>query len=64
MHKNTQDDLIKAAAGMMSDARFAIVIVDSATALFRTEFVGRGELASRQNQLGMPLLARAPAGLF
>ncbi len=37
---------------MMSDARFAIVIVDSATALLRTEFVGRGELASRQNQLG------------
>eukprot|EP00208_Stichococcus_sp_RCC1054_P001661 CAMPEP_0206145472 /NCGR_PEP_ID=MMETSP1473-20131121/27460_1 /ASSEMBLY_ACC=CAM_ASM_001109 /TAXON_ID=1461547 /ORGANISM="Stichococcus sp, Strain RCC1054" /LENGTH=267 /DNA_ID=CAMNT_0053541703 /DNA_START=127 /DNA_END=927 /DNA_ORIENTATION=- len=58
-----QDELIKAAAGMMSDARFAVVIVDSATALFRTEFVGRGELASRQNQLGRFLrnLARLAA---
>lgn len=47
-----QDDLIKVAAGMMSESRFAIIIVDSATALFRTEFTGRGELAPRQNQLG------------
>lgn len=48
-----QDDLIRAAAGMMSESRFAIIIVDSATALFRTEFTGRGELAMRQNQLGV-----------
>jgi DNA repair protein RAD51 len=33
-------------------ARFALVIVDSATALFRTDFSGRGELSARQIRLG------------
>jgi DNA repair protein RAD51 len=47
-----QLQLLAAAASMMSEARFALLIVDSATALYRTEFTGRGELASRQNQLG------------
>jgi DNA repair protein RAD51 len=28
--------------------RFALMIVDSATALYRTDFSGRGELAARQ----------------
>jgi RecA/RadA recombinase len=32
--------------------RFALVVVDSATALFRSEFIGRGELANRQQLLG------------
>ena len=32
--------------------RFAIVIVDSATALYRVDYNGRGELASRQLHLG------------
>ena len=31
---------------------FGLLVVDSATALFRNEFVGRGELAGRQQQLG------------
>lgn len=30
---------------------FAILIVDSATALYRTDYVGRGELADRQAHL-------------
>ncbi|GBF99352.1 DNA repair protein RAD51 [Raphidocelis subcapitata] len=47
-----QQTLLATAAGMMADSRFALIVVDSATALFRTEFVGRGELAARQNQLG------------
>lgn len=47
-----QQQLLAMAAGLMADSRFALVVVDSATALFRTEFVGRGELAARQNQLG------------
>ena len=47
-----QQQLLMTAAGMMADARFALIVVDSATALFRSEFVGRGELASRQNMLG------------
>ena len=48
-HQNT---LLVAAAGMMSESRFALVVVDSATALYRTEFNGRGELAARQIHLG------------
>ena len=31
--------------------RFALMIVDSATALFRTDYSGRGELAARQLHL-------------
>ena len=85
-----QQQLLIQAAAMMAESRFAVLIVDSATALFRcgagrggrgsraghassrraaplpavapspsspaprrrSEFVGRGELAARQNQLG------------
>jgi DNA repair protein RAD51 len=47
-----QNNLLVAAAGMMSESRFALVIVDSATALYRTEYMGRGELAARQIALG------------
>ncbi|KAI8463445.1 MAG: DNA recombination and repair protein Rad51 [Monoraphidium minutum] len=47
-----QQTLLAAAAGMMADSRFALIVVDSATALHRTEYVGRGELAARQNSLG------------
>lgn len=47
-----QQQLLAAAAGMMADSRFALIVVDSATALYRSEFVGRGELAARQNSLG------------
>ncbi|CDJ40865.1 DNA repair protein, putative [Eimeria tenella] len=36
---------------MMSEARFALLVVDSATGLYRSEFVGRGELAARQGHL-------------
>jgi DNA repair protein RAD51 len=35
----------------MSCFRFCLLIVDSCTALYRTDFNGRGELASRQNHL-------------
>jgi DNA repair protein RAD51 len=51
--------LLQAAAGMMAESRFALVIVDSATALYRSEFNGRGELAARQIQLGRFLRALA-----
>lgn len=43
-----QMQLLVAAASMMSEARFALVVVDSATALYRSEFKGRGELSERQ----------------
>ncbi|KAF6255447.1 putative DNA repair protein rad51 [Scenedesmus sp. NREL 46B-D3] len=54
-----QCSLLQAAAGMMAESRFALVIVDSATALYRSEFNGRGELAARQIQLGRFLRALA-----
>jgi len=47
-----QSQLLLAAASMMAEARFALVVVDSATALYRTEFNGRGELSARQIHLG------------
>jgi DNA repair protein RAD51 len=46
-----QLSLLSAAAGMMAENRFAIIIVDSATALYRSEYDGRGELSARQAHL-------------
>jgi len=47
-----QMKLLVEANKMMCESRFAVVIVDSATALFRTDFQGRGELSARQIKLG------------
>lgn len=47
-----QQSLLVCAAEMMSEQRFAVVIVDSATALYRVEYKGRGELSERQVHLG------------
>ncbi|GFR50608.1 hypothetical protein Agub_g12691 [Astrephomene gubernaculifera] len=49
--------LLQDAASMLADSRFALLIVDSATALYRTEFNGRGELSVRQIHLGRFLRA-------
>ncbi|CAM9161680.1 unnamed protein product [Chrysoparadoxa australica] len=46
-----QMDLLKAASAMMAEDRYALLIIDSATALFRTDYCGRGELSERQMQL-------------
>lgn len=46
-----QSRLLLEAASMMVEARFAVIIVDSATALYRTDFAGRGELSARQMHL-------------
>ena len=46
-----QMQLLEQAAAMMSESRYVLVIVDSATALFRTDYSGRGELAERQQKL-------------
>eukprot|EP01138_Halocafeteria_seosinensis_P015411 gb/GECG01015728.1/.p1 GENE.gb/GECG01015728.1/~~gb/GECG01015728.1/.p1 ORF type:complete len:302 (+),score=15.35 gb/GECG01015728.1/:1-906(+) len=43
--------LLEHACAMMTEQRYAILIVDSATALFRTDYNGRGELAARQMKL-------------
>lgn len=37
--------------------RYALIIVDSATALYRTDYSGRGELASRQQHMAKFLRA-------
>ncbi|TNJ30195.1 DNA repair protein RAD51 [Giardia muris] len=47
-----QAELIAAAPSQMSEAKYALMVVDSLTALFRVDFVGRGELADRQQHLG------------
>ncbi|KAF8821802.1 putative Dna repair protein RAD51 [Cardiosporidium cionae] len=46
-----QLELLLEASAMMAESRFALLIVDSATALYRSEYIGRGELASRQTHL-------------
>ena len=46
-----QNQLLIQASAMMSESRFALLIVDSATALYRTDFSGRGELSARQMHL-------------
>jgi DNA repair protein RAD51 len=50
-------ELLKMAAAIMSQDRYALLVVDSATALFRTDYMGRGELSERQMQLGQFLRA-------
>lgn len=47
-----QAQLLMAAASMMADSRFALIVVDSVTALYRVEYQGRGELSARQIHLG------------
>ena len=52
-HNSEQQlELLQDAAALMSESRFALMIVDSATALYRTDYTGRGELSERQMHLG------------
>ena len=46
-----QNKLLIQAAALMCENRFALMIVDSATALYRTDYSGRGELSARQMSL-------------
>jgi len=46
-----QSKLLLHAAAMMAEQRYALLVVDSATALYRTDYSGRGELAARQMHL-------------
>ncbi|KJE95065.1 DNA repair protein RAD51 1 [Capsaspora owczarzaki ATCC 30864] len=43
--------LLMQASAMMAESRYALLIVDSATALYRTDYSGRGELSARQMHL-------------
>lgn len=46
-----QSSLLIQASALMSTAKYAVLIIDSATALYRTDFSGRGELGARQISL-------------
>ena len=46
-----QMELLQMAAAIMAQDRYALLVVDSATALFRTDYTGRGELSERQMQM-------------
>lgn len=52
-----QMQLLVQASAMMAENRFALIVVDSATALYRTDYTGRNELAARQVHLGRFLRA-------
>ncbi|KAF9764107.1 DNA repair protein RAD51 like protein 1 [Nosema granulosis] len=46
-----QSQLLLQASTLMSESKYAVLIIDSATALYRTDFSGRGELGARQISL-------------
>jgi len=46
-----QMKLLLQASALMAENRYCLIVVDSATALFRTDYQGRGELADRQQNL-------------
>jgi DNA repair protein RAD51 len=47
-----QMELLNDAAALMCQTRFGLLVVDSATALYRSDYNGRGELSERQMSLG------------
>jgi len=51
-NSDQQNKLLLQAAALMAENRYALLVVDSATALYRTDFSGRGELSARQMHLG------------
>ena len=46
-----QEKLLVEAAKMLAESHYALIIVDSCTGLYRSEFSGRGELNARQIRL-------------
>jgi len=46
-----QSALLIQASAMMAESRYSLLIVDSATSLYRTDYSGRGELSARQMHL-------------
>ena len=52
-----QFQLLVQASAMMSESRYALLVVDSATSLYRTDYSGRGELSARQMHLARFLRA-------
>lgn len=56
-NSDQQSQLLIAASAMMATDKYSLLIVDSATALYRSDYTGRGELANRQTHLGKFLRA-------
>lgn len=54
-----QNRLLIQAAGMMAENRYSLLIVDSVMSLYRTDYSGRGELSTRQQNLGKFMRALA-----
>ncbi|KAI7906795.1 DNA repair protein RAD51 [Cokeromyces recurvatus] len=57
-HAHNTDHLLELliqAASIMCQTRFSLLIVDSIMALYRSEYIGRGELSARQNHLARVL---------
>jgi DNA repair protein RAD51 len=54
-----QSQLLIQASAMMSESHFSLIIIDSVTALYRTDYSGRGELSARQMHLAKYLRALA-----
>ena len=52
-----QLQLLLQASCMMSEGRYGLLIIDSATGLYRTDYSGRGELSARQMHLAKFLRA-------
>mmetsp|Transcript_33236 Transcript_33236/g.77246 ORF Transcript_33236/g.77246 Transcript_33236/m.77246 type:complete len:378 (-) Transcript_33236:163-1296(-) len=46
-----QEKLLSEVGGVFCESRYALLVVDSATGLFRTDYQGRNELAERQQSL-------------
>lgn len=46
-----QNQLLIDASALMSQNKYGLIVVDSATALYRTDYTGRGELSARQQSL-------------
>jgi DNA repair protein RAD51 len=46
-----QNKLLIQACALMAENKFSLLVVDSATALYRTDYSGRGELSARQMNL-------------
>eukprot|EP00889_Picochlorum_renovo_P001916 jgi/Picre1/28946/NNA_004340.t1 len=51
----SQMSILEPLAAMMAEDQFRLVILDSITGCFRTDFTGRGELSERQQKLNIHL---------
>jgi len=53
LNSEHQYNLLFEASKMMSEGKYALLLVDSATSLFRTDYTGRQQLSERQSNLGL-----------